>query len=123
MGSTRDRGEAGVMLDGEVKPQLAPNVIISGWMDWQAGDRDPALAALCELGKESRAEAGCVDYVMCADPGNPDRIRVFEHWTSEEALRFHLDTPHVARFRESTRQLNRAGRSLQRHILSETESF
>lgn len=111
------------MLDGDAEPRSAPAVIVSGWIDWRSGDRDEALAALYELGKDSRAEAGCVDYAMTADPGDPDRIRVFEHWRSEEALRVHLDSPHVARFREGTRHLVRTGRSLHRHFVSQTESF
>lgn len=42
--------------------------------------------------RESRAETGCIDYVLSADPLEPGRVYLFERWESKEHL-----APHLAR--------------------------
>jgi hypothetical protein len=42
--------------------------------------------------REARAEAGCIDYVLSADPLEPGRVYLFERWESKEHL-----APHLAR--------------------------
>ncbi len=44
--------------------------------------------------RQSRAEAGCIDYVLSADPLEPGRVYLFERWASKEHL-----APHLARVR------------------------
>jgi len=43
----------------------------------------------------TRAEAGCVMYVLWRDPENPAHFAFVEEWTSEAALDEHLATPHL----------------------------
>jgi quinol monooxygenase YgiN len=38
----------------------------------------------------SRAEDGCLDYVLSADPLVPGRVVLFERWESPDALDAHL---------------------------------
>lgn len=64
---------------------------------------DPAHhQRMVELGRTvaeaSRAEAGCLEYGVWADPDDPGRFRVFEEWVSQEALEEHFATPHFAAF-------------------------
>jgi quinol monooxygenase YgiN len=40
--------------------------------------------------RDSRAEAGCIDYVFSADPLEPGRVVLFERWESQEALDAHI---------------------------------
>ena len=40
--------------------------------------------------RNSRAEAGCLEYTFAADPIDPSRVVLFERWESQEALDAHL---------------------------------
>jgi quinol monooxygenase YgiN len=95
-------------------------VIVAGWMDWQAGDREAALEQFRLLSAPSRAEPGCVDYVVCADPTLPDRVRIYEHWVDGASLDAHLALAHVAAFRDGIKDLVRTGRSVQRYVIAST---
>lgn len=92
---------------------MAEEIIVAGWMDYEPGDRDPMLEALVELGRRTREEEpGCLDYAMTADPTDERRIRVYEHWTSRQALDEHFATPHIKDFRTTVAELTRVGVSL-----------
>jgi heme-degrading monooxygenase HmoA len=41
-----------------------------------------SLAAVAQ----ARSARGCRDFVVAADPMEPDRVNVYEEWESEEAL-------------------------------------
>jgi quinol monooxygenase YgiN len=98
---------------------VAEELLVSGWMDYEAGDRDTVLAALVELGRRTReAEPGCLDYAMTADPTDERRIRVYEHWTSRQALDEHFATPHIKDFRAAVAGLTRVGVSLTAHTVT-----
>ncbi|MGW2716602.1 putative quinol monooxygenase [Streptomyces sp. NPDC001492] len=98
---------------------MTEEVIVAGWMDYEPGDRAAVLKALVELGRRTReAEPGCLDYAMTADPGDERRIRVFEHWTSRQALDEHFSTPHMKDFRAAVAGLTRVGVSLTVHTVA-----
>ncbi|MEU5043314.1 putative quinol monooxygenase [Streptomyces griseorubiginosus] len=98
---------------------MAEAIIVAGWMDYEPGDRDTMLKALAELGRRTRAaESGCLDYAMTADPDDERRIRVYEHWTSRQALDAHFATPHIKDFRTAVAGLTRVGVSLTAHTVA-----
>ncbi len=97
-------------------------LIIAGWMDYSI-HRDTVLSHLQGVSKATLAEAGCLDYAMSADAADPHRIRVFERWTSREALDSHLNTQHVKDFRVAIAGYPRADRSLHRFVVADVESF
>jgi quinol monooxygenase YgiN len=97
---------------------MAEEIVVAGWIDWEPAHRDTALAHLREAARHSRAEPGCLDYSMTADPDDERRIRVFERWSSAEALDEHLRTPHIAAFRAATADLVRLDRSLDRIVIA-----
>ena len=98
---------------------MAEEIIVAGWMDYEPGDRDTMLKALAELGRQTRAaEPGCLDYAMTADPDDERRIRVYEHWTSQQALDEHFTTPHIKDFRAAVAGLTRVGVSLTAHSVA-----
>jgi quinol monooxygenase YgiN len=74
-------------------------VIVAGWIDVAAEDRDAYLAARIEGMLATRDEPGCIDYVFSADPTTPERLRLFERWASQADLDTHLQ---VMRSRPST---------------------
>jgi quinol monooxygenase YgiN len=44
------------------------------------------LSASLEAVTLARRTRGCRDFVVAADPIEPDRVNVYEEWESEEAL-------------------------------------
>ena len=67
-------------------------LIIAGTFEVDPARRDEFIAQKEAGMRESRAEAGCVHYVLSADPLEPGRVYLFEKWESKEHL-----APHLAR--------------------------
>jgi quinol monooxygenase YgiN len=95
-------------------------LIIAGWMDY-AENRDAVLSYLQVVMKASLNEPGCLAYSMSADPTDPGRIRVFEHWRSKADLDAHMATPHVAEFRAAITGMTRVDRSLHRFVVTDVQ--
>ena len=61
-------------------------LIVSGRIYIASGQREVFLAA----SRRSRAEAGrttgCRDFVVAADPIEPDRVNIYEEWDSADQL-------------------------------------
>lgn len=47
-----------------------------------------------ELGEASRAETGCVEYILHKDVKNPSVLCLIEKWKDQEAVDIHNNTPH-----------------------------
>jgi len=52
--------------------------------------RDALLESLAPALRRNRTTAGCLDYVVAADPIEPDRVNIYERWESEAHLNAHL---------------------------------
>jgi len=52
---------------------MAEEFIIAGWLDY-GPSRDQVLEHFAVVAAASRAEPGCLDYTVCADPENPGRV-------------------------------------------------
>ncbi len=76
-------------------------IIISGTVDLPPENLDAALKAAKPLIEGALTEPGCLDYDWCPDPLHPGRIRVFERWTSEEALAAHFNSEWYLKMRET----------------------
>jgi quinol monooxygenase YgiN len=61
-------------------------IIVSGRIYVRPGRRDAFLAASLEAVQTARRSSGCLDFVVAADPVEPDRVNVYEHWESEAQL-------------------------------------
>jgi quinol monooxygenase YgiN len=61
-------------------------LIIAGKIYVDAAARDNYLAGCLSVITQARASAGCLDFVLSADPIEPDRINVYEHWESDAHL-------------------------------------
>ena len=101
---------------------MAEEFIIAGWLDY-GPSRDQVLKHFAEVAATSRAEPGCLDYTVCADPENAGRVVVFERWISEDDLIAHFKTPHIAAFREAIKPYPRSGRNLHRYFVARGEEF
>jgi quinol monooxygenase YgiN len=61
-------------------------IIVSGRIYLRPGAREGFLDASAEAMALARRSRGCRDFVVAADPMEPDRVNVYEEWESEEAL-------------------------------------
>ena len=61
-------------------------IIVSGHLTIKPGRREAFLAASLPAVMQARRTAGCLDFVVAADPIEADRVNVFERWESEAAL-------------------------------------
>lgn len=65
-------------------------IVVQGVFRVAAEDREQYLADSVETQQISRAEAGCVEYVLAADPVEPDRVVLSERWESRADLEAHI---------------------------------
>jgi quinol monooxygenase YgiN len=61
-------------------------VIVSGTIYVRHGTRETFLAASMEAVAAARGSPGCLDFVVAADPIEPDRVNVYEQWESAAQL-------------------------------------
>jgi quinol monooxygenase YgiN len=65
-------------------------VIIQGTFRVAPGERDAFVAQSAETMKVVRTEPGCLEYVMAADPLEPDRVVLSERWATRDDLDEHV---------------------------------
>ncbi|MET7706932.1 antibiotic biosynthesis monooxygenase [Micromonospora sp. NPDC005413] len=61
-------------------------LIIAGSLRVEPEARDGYLADCAKVIAQARAAAGCLDFLLAADPLEPGRIHVYERWESAEQL-------------------------------------
>jgi quinol monooxygenase YgiN len=61
-------------------------IIVAGHLRVAARDRDAVLDRSREATQLARSAPGCRDFVVAADPVDPERINVYERWTDRAAL-------------------------------------
>ncbi|MDX1650526.1 MAG: putative quinol monooxygenase [Myxococcota bacterium] len=76
-------------------------LVVAGHVVIDPAKREEAMEAARAVMAETRKEPGCRSYVFAADLEDPGRFLVFEEWESDEALRAHFGTPHMATFQKA----------------------
>ncbi len=61
-------------------------IIVSGKIQVRPGARQDFLKSSAEAVALARRSTGCRDFVVAADPIEPDRVNVYEEWESVDAL-------------------------------------
>jgi quinol monooxygenase YgiN len=88
-------------------------IIVSGKIYARPGARQTFLTASLEAVTQARSAHGWRDFVVAADPIEPDRVNVYEEWESEQDL---------LTFRGSGRDQDRSSHivraSVRRHAIS-----
>lgn len=87
-------------------------------MEIKSGCMEEFLKIMSELVPVVRAEAGCIEYNPCQDidADTHDKfITIVEAWESEDHLKSHLATRHMAEFRKAVAAL-RVGNSVKAMI-------
>ncbi len=87
-------------------------IVIEGTVRLKQGMTDAALAAMGDMIKASRAEAGCVDYSYAVDVLDNCLIRVPERWQDRSSHRAHFTTPHIEQWRAAWETLGIVDRDL-----------
>ena len=65
-------------------------VIVAGSFEIKPEEREEFLAGRLDSMRASRAESGCLEYTMSADPIDPGRVVLFERWADQASLDAHL---------------------------------
>ncbi|MGH0034132.1 MAG: putative quinol monooxygenase [Myxococcota bacterium] len=73
-------------------------LVVAGHIRLDPAKREAAVAAAQEVMEATARESGCISYTFSADLADPGRFLIFEEWESEEALKAHFTTPHMATF-------------------------
>ena len=98
--------------------------VIAGTLTMDPEKVDAAMEAAVALMLGTRAEEGCIDYALSPDPSIPGVVRIFEKWTTEEAINGHMRAPHMADFQSQVGGFGVTGMSVDRYeIASETKLF
>lgn len=70
--------------------------------------QDKMLEIMRKLVPTVRAEAGCITYNPCIDNDeNQTYLTIVEAWESEAHLKAHLDSAHMAEYREAVKDLRK----------------
>lgn len=83
-------------------------VYVVARMEIKSGAMEKFLKILLDNVPTVRAEKGCISYEVCRDVDAekyPKFVTILECWESEEALRIHQQSPHMAKYREAVRDL------------------
>ena len=64
-------------------------VIVQGVFRVNPSERERFLAQSADNMRASRADQGCLEYVLAADPLDPERVILSERWESTEDLNQH----------------------------------
>jgi quinol monooxygenase YgiN len=65
-------------------------VIVQGVFSVDPNERERFVEASVEAMRSSREEEGCLEYVIAADPLDPERAVLSERWESMDHLQQHL---------------------------------
>ena len=65
-------------------------VIVQGVFSIDPSERDRFVETSVEAMRSSRQEEGCLEYVIAADPLDPERAVLSERWESMDHLQQHL---------------------------------
>jgi quinol monooxygenase YgiN len=93
-------------------------IVIAGHVALDPAKREQAEAAARAMMSETRKEQGCISYTFSADLEQAGRFRIFEEWESDEALRAHFASPHMARFQQAVGGLGVREMKVQRYEVS-----
>lgn len=65
-------------------------LIVAGHFEVDPADQDAFVAGRVDAMVRTRAEAGCLEYVMSADPVDTSRVMLFERWADQAAFDAHM---------------------------------
>jgi quinol monooxygenase YgiN len=76
-------------------------IVVVGRVQTDAGKRADLVRIGQEVAAASRLEPGCISYRIYQDTEREDEFVFVEEWESDEALRQHFATSHIAEFMQA----------------------
>jgi quinol monooxygenase YgiN len=76
-------------------------IVVIGRVRTDADKREQLITLGQAVALASRAETGCISYRLYEDSERANDFVFVEEWESDEALREHFATPHIAEFMRS----------------------
>ncbi len=70
-------------------------LVVIATMKAKAGKERELAEVLSRFVAPTRREAGCIQYDLHVDQGDPGSFAFYERWVDEAALEAHLKTPHI----------------------------
>jgi quinol monooxygenase YgiN len=95
-------------------------LIVSGIISVDPSDHDAMVGLIGPLVEATLAEEGNVTYGFWAHPTERGVFRVYEEWSSPEAMGEHMATEHMATFLAGMGSLSVTGTELHQHTVSES---
>jgi quinol monooxygenase YgiN len=95
-----------------------PMIVLAGTIAFDPERSDDMLGAVATVVEATRAEEGCLEYVIAADPLVVGQLNLFERWESDEHLGAHRKADHSRTFQRSLRDCGMAGVSIDRYEVS-----
>ncbi|MDF9845358.1 MULTISPECIES: putative quinol monooxygenase [unclassified Paenibacillus] len=80
-------------------------VTIVAFLKAREGKEQQLRKELLKVVVPSRAEEGCLEYVLHESPEHPEQFVFYESWKDEIALQEHLASPHYQAYRQATEAL------------------
>jgi len=90
-------------------------LIVAGTIRLDPSKRAQAEAAFDRMREVTLKEPGCLEYQAYLDRKDPGTVLMFEKWESNDALRAHFATPHMAEFGATLAQLGVSGTNVKRY--------
>ena len=98
-------------------------IVVVGRVRTDAGRRADLIRVGQRVAAASRAEPGCIGYRLYADTENEHEFGFVEEWESDDALRQHFATPHIAEFMEAIPETLVAAPDVSFHTVASTMSL
>jgi quinol monooxygenase YgiN len=80
------------------KPEAMAQIDVLVWLRAKKGKEAPLERELRTLASASRAEPGCLAFVLHPSAAQPGNFFLHEIWSGEAALAAHRQTPHFRRW-------------------------
>ena len=65
-------------------------LIVAGHFDVNPDDQAAFVASRADAVRETRTEAGCLEYAITADSADPARVVLFERWADQASFDAHM---------------------------------
>ena len=98
-------------------------IVVAGYIDIDPAGMDRAAPLVARVLEATRAEAGCVLYVISRSIDVPGRLHIHEEWESLEALAAHGEAPHLAAFRAELGEIGVKGHKVWRREAGEATTL
>ncbi len=90
-------------------------IVLAGTITFDPEKADDMMAAVAVVVAATRAEEGCIEYVMAADPLVAGLLNLFERWETDEHLGAHQKADHSRTFQRTLRDCGVTGVSIDRY--------